>query len=65
MYGHNAQFYKEIFQSVLKRPESFSVNYFLCLFLQIIIGPPQGTPRRRWVDNIEMDLMEIGWVNVD
>jgi hypothetical protein len=21
---------------------------------------PQGTPRRRWVDNIKMDLREIG-----
>jgi hypothetical protein len=22
---------------------------------------PLGRPRRRWVDNIEMDLREIGW----
>jgi hypothetical protein len=22
---------------------------------------PQGRPRRRWVDNIKMDLREIGW----
>jgi hypothetical protein len=22
---------------------------------------PQGRPRRRWVDNIRMDLREIGW----
>jgi hypothetical protein len=22
---------------------------------------PLGRPRRRWVDNIEMDLGEIGW----
>jgi hypothetical protein len=21
---------------------------------------PLGTPRRRWIDNIEMDLLEIG-----
>jgi hypothetical protein len=26
---------------------------------------PLGRPRRRWVDNIEMDLREIGWVGVD
>jgi hypothetical protein len=22
---------------------------------------PLGRPRRRWVDNIKMDLAEIGW----
>jgi hypothetical protein len=22
---------------------------------------PLGRPRRRWVDNIQMDLREIGW----
>jgi hypothetical protein len=26
---------------------------------------PQGRPRRRWVDNIKMDLREIGWDDVD
>jgi hypothetical protein len=26
---------------------------------------PLGTPRRRWVDNIKMDLREIGWDGVD
>jgi hypothetical protein len=24
-----------------------------------------GRPRRRWVDNIKMDLREIGWDSVD
>jgi hypothetical protein len=24
-----------------------------------------GRPRRRWVDNIKMDLLEIGWGGVD
>jgi hypothetical protein len=24
-----------------------------------------GRPRRRWVDNIKMDLREIGWDGVD
>jgi hypothetical protein len=24
-----------------------------------------GRPRRRWEDNIEMDLREIGWVGID
>jgi hypothetical protein len=22
---------------------------------------PLGSPRRRWVDNIKMDLLELGW----
>jgi hypothetical protein len=26
---------------------------------------PLGRPRRRWVDNIKMDLREIGWDVVD
>jgi hypothetical protein len=31
----------------------------------IIIFRPLGRPRRRWVDNIKMDLREIGWDGVD
>jgi hypothetical protein len=32
----------------------------------ILVGNPEGKrplgrPRRRWVDNIKMDLKEIGW----
>jgi hypothetical protein len=26
---------------------------------------PLGRPRRRWEDNIRMDLREIGWEDVD
>jgi hypothetical protein len=26
---------------------------------------PLGRPRRRWVDNIKMDLLDIGWSGVD
>jgi hypothetical protein len=26
---------------------------------------PLGRPRRRWVDNISMDLAEVGWGDVD
>jgi hypothetical protein len=26
---------------------------------------PQGRPRRRWVDNIRIDLREIGWDDMD
>jgi hypothetical protein len=33
---------------------------------RILVGKPEGkrplgTPRRRWVDTIKMDLREIGW----
>jgi hypothetical protein len=33
---------------------------------RILVGKPDGKiplgrPRRRWVDNIEMDLREVGW----
>jgi hypothetical protein len=33
---------------------------------RILVGKPEGKrplgrPRRRWVDNIRMDLREIGW----
>jgi hypothetical protein len=32
----------------------------------VVVGKPEGKrslgrPRRRWVDNIKMDLREIGW----
>jgi hypothetical protein len=26
---------------------------------------PQGRPRGRWVDNIRIDLREVGWDDVD
>jgi hypothetical protein len=26
---------------------------------------PLGRPRHRWVDNIKMDLTDIGWCGVD
>jgi hypothetical protein len=37
---------------------------------RILVGKPegkrpQGRPRRRWVDNIRMDLREIGWNGTD
>jgi hypothetical protein len=36
----------------------------------ILLGKPEGNrplgrPRRRWVDNIKMDLREIGWGGID
>jgi hypothetical protein len=37
---------------------------------RILVGKPEGKrplgrPRRKWVDNIKMDLREIGWDGVD
>jgi hypothetical protein len=36
---------------------------------RLLVGNPEGKrpvgrPRRRWVDNIKMDLSEIGWGGV-
>jgi hypothetical protein len=40
------------------------------LLSRILVGKPEGKrplgrPRRRWVDNIKMDLREIGWDGMD
>jgi hypothetical protein len=37
---------------------------------RLLVGKPQGKrplerPRCRWVDNIRMDLEEVGWGDVD
>jgi hypothetical protein len=37
---------------------------------RILVGKPEGKrtlrrPRRRWVDNIKIDLREIGWNGMD
>jgi hypothetical protein len=37
---------------------------------RLLVGKPEGKrplgrPRRRWVDNIKMDLLKIGWEDVD
>jgi hypothetical protein len=37
---------------------------------RLLLGKPEGKrplgrPRRRWVDNIKIDLLEIGWGGVD
>jgi hypothetical protein len=31
----------------------------------LLVVKPLGRPRRRWLDNIRMDLVEVGWGNVD
>jgi hypothetical protein len=37
---------------------------------RILVGKPEGKrplgrPRRKWVDDIKMDLREIGWDDID
>jgi hypothetical protein len=37
---------------------------------RLLLGKPEGRrplgrPRRRWVDNIRMDLVDVGWGGVD
>jgi hypothetical protein len=37
---------------------------------RLLVGKPEGKrplgrPRRKWVNNIKMDLLEIGWGGVD
>jgi hypothetical protein len=37
---------------------------------RLLVGMPEGKsplgrPRRRWVDNIRMDLREVGWGDAD
>jgi hypothetical protein len=36
----------------------------------LLVGKPEGRrplgrPRRRWVDNIRIDFVEVGWASVD
>jgi hypothetical protein len=37
---------------------------------KLLVGKPEGRrplgiPRRRWLDNIRMDLVEVGWGDAD
>jgi hypothetical protein len=32
---------------------------------RILVGKPEGRPRRRWVENIKIDLREVGWDGMD
>jgi hypothetical protein len=45
-------------------------TYFSHLFESVLMGKPEGKrplgrPRRRWADNIKINLREIGWDDVD
>jgi hypothetical protein len=49
---------------------AFSTNGGEEKFIYILVGKPEGNrplgrQRRRWVDNIQMDLREIGWDGVE
>ena len=46
-------------ESILNGMNSFKSNYFKA-FLYVSEKIPLGRPRRRWVDNIRMDLQEVG-----
>ena len=44
---------------------ALSEEQYLLLLLRVLVGKPEGKrplgrPRRRWEDNIKMDLQEVG-----
>jgi hypothetical protein len=50
--------------------ESCSTNGEKRNAYRLLVGKPEGRrplgrPKHRWVDNIRMDLGEVGWVDVD
>jgi hypothetical protein len=54
---------------MLKVPSNISCIFY-SLGCNILVGRPEGRrplgrPRRRWEDNIKMDLREIGFGDVD
>jgi hypothetical protein len=65
--------------SALRTGRSLLPRHIIFLFLimgqkrnayRLLVGKPEGKrplgrPRRRWVDNIRMDLVEVGWGDVD
>jgi hypothetical protein len=34
-------------------------------WVHLAVDRPLGRPRRRWEDNIKMDLQEVGWGGMD
>ena len=41
------------------------VKLYVGMWIRVLVGKPEGKrplgrPRRRWVDNIRMDLQEVG-----
>jgi hypothetical protein len=49
-----------IYLEWLRKPTTNLSLVSICVSLS-----PLGRPRRRWVDNIKMDLREIGWDGMD
>ena len=58
-----------IYESVSQKTHSLFRLYFWCIYgyllYRVLVGKPEGKkplgrPRRRWVDNIRMDLQEVG-----
>jgi predicted small integral membrane protein len=49
----------------------FKITEFLFVDMYgLLVGKPEGKrplgrPRRRWVDNIRINLLELEWCNVD
>jgi hypothetical protein len=46
------------------------VKLYVGMWIRVLVGKPEGKrplgrPRRRWVDNIRMDLQEVGCGYVD
>jgi hypothetical protein len=50
---------------------TFNIYFtFYAYAYRILVGKPEGKrplgrPRREWVDNIKMDLREMGWDGLD
>jgi hypothetical protein len=49
---------------------SCSTNGEKRLVYRLLLGKPEGRKplgrsKRRWLDNIRMDLLEVGWIDVD
>jgi hypothetical protein len=63
-----ASYLSKIHFNTVHPPESWSSQRSFSF--RILVGNPEGKrplerPRRRWVDNIKMDLREIGWDGMD
>jgi hypothetical protein len=41
------------------------IHYYMLLVGKPEARRPLERPRRRWLDNIRMDLVEVGWGDVD
>jgi hypothetical protein len=51
-------------------PPTYVLVFLVVFFHQALVQKPEGKrplgrPRCRWVDNIKMDLLEVGWGGVD